>query len=660
MDHDLIYAKTTSGEAAMLQRTRTMQRNVRMVLILVDSQSSVADLCLKTGNPQLTENALLELEKGGFIEPRGDVDSMWAEGAKVAQVVRAAASSHRKDLLARSVSAPSALAEPSASDAAVSADAAVKTSLSGDLSISETPLALAQAEPAAFPVCAEAETRTVAGAQSSHSKGAAASFVEHVKALFTKQNSNIDKAQRVSLGSSKPPPSSEGRHEGESNSRLAELRQTVAPSTLATGDEVVLLKPTRRAQAESMSWPTVVVLAIAGAFGLLFVAVLLFPFNNYLPELDAAISNACGRPAKVGAVRLNVYPRPTIVLGDVRIGADRDEIRIDEVRLQPAIGTLMAAKIIFREAIVSGVVLPVEVIAGLPRVFVALSSPSARFGVDHLGLEKLTITFSALSLSNMDGDAGLSADGLLESLRLSSADRRLSLVATPVGQGLDIVLEGYAWRPVSGSAFLLDSVNLNAFADNGVLTIKNMALRIFDGVIEGGAVLRANQPLSIDGDLSFKRVNATRLGEAIGLGQQFSGETSGKMRFSTKGDAWASVFSAVNAEGDFAMQRGSIRGIDLVEAARSVSRNPVQGGATPFENLSGTIKLTPTRYQFSALVLNSGLMQSTGFFDVSSELMVSGTMELKIRGTANQTRVPISIGGPLKSPVVQVGRGGSL
>ena len=141
MDHDLIYAKTTSGEAAMLQRTRTMQRNVRMVLILVDSQSSVADLCLKTGNPQLTENALLELEKGGFIEPRGDVDSLWAEGAKVAQVVRAAASSHRKDLLARSVSAPSALAEPSKSDAAVSADAVVKTSLSGDLSRSELSLA---------------------------------------------------------------------------------------------------------------------------------------------------------------------------------------------------------------------------------------------------------------------------------------------------------------------------------------------------------------------------------------------------------------------------------------------------------------------------------------------------------------------------------------
>ena len=644
----------------MLQRTRTMQRNVRMVLILVDSQSSVADLCLKTGNPQLTENALLELEKGGFIEPRGEVDSMWAEGAKVAQVVRAAASSHRKDLLARSVSAPSALAEPSKSDAAVSADSVVKTSLSGDLPISETPLALAQAEPAPLPVCAEAETRTVDGAQSSQLKGAAASFFDYVKAFFAKESSDLDKVQRVSVGRLKLFPSSEVRHEAESNNQLAERRQSVVASALATGDEAVFLKPARHRRTESMGWPTIVVLAIAGVLGVLFVAVLLFPFNNYLPELDAAISDASGRPAKVGAVRLNVYPQPTIVLGDVRIGADSDEIRIDEVRLQPAIGTLMAAKIVFREATISGVVLPVEVVAGLPRVFVALSSPFARFGVDHLGLERLTMTFSALSLSNMEGEVRLSVEGLLESFRLNSADRRLSLVATPMAEGLDVVLEGYGWRPVPNSAFLFDSVNLNAIAHNGVLTIKDMALRIFDGVIEGEAVLRANQQLSIAGDLSFQRVNATRLGEAIGLGQQFSGESSGKLRFSTKGDAWASIFSAVNAEGDFAVQRGSIRGIDLAEAARSVSRNPVQGGATPFENLSGTIKLTPTRYQFSGLVLNSGLMQSTGFLDVSSELMVSGTMELKIRGTANQSRVPISISGPLKSPAVQIGRGGSL
>ena len=57
-----------------------IQRNVRMVLILVDGQSTVGDLCRKTGNPQLTENALAELEKGGFITAKVEQhDSLWQE-----------------------------------------------------------------------------------------------------------------------------------------------------------------------------------------------------------------------------------------------------------------------------------------------------------------------------------------------------------------------------------------------------------------------------------------------------------------------------------------------------------------------------------------------------------------------------------------------------
>ena len=636
----------------MLQRTRVMQRNVRMVLILVDSQSTVADLCLKTGNPQLTESALFELERGGFIVPRVESDSMWAEGTKVAQEVRAAANSHRRIQIARAAS--KALNEPLVSDAAISVPAVIKTAESSDLSISRTSLVFAQSGGGASPVCAEVAMGGFSEAQSQRPGESAPSFIERVKWYLTKQNSNIDKTEAIFVESLRPLPPSEDRRDGESKIPSAERVKAAAFCPIQKTDE---FKPIRRGQAESIGWPAIVVLGIAGALAVVFVSVLLFPYDSYLPEFEVAISNACGRPAKVGSLHLSVYPQPSILLGDVRIGAEQDKIRINEIRLQPAIGTLMAAKKIFRKAVVSGVLLPVEMIAGLPGVFSALSNPLSRFGVDHLSLEKAEISFSGLGFSNMDGEARLSVDGQLQSLRLRSADRSLSLVATPLAHGVDVVLEGYGWRPVPGSHFVFDSVNLNTAFDNGTLTIKSMALRIFDGLIEGQAVLRAGQTLSIVGELSFKRVNATRFGDAIGLGQQFSGEIAGKMRFSTMAESWASIFSAIDGDGEFSMQRGSIGGIDLAEAARSVSKKPIQGGATQFENLSGAIKLAPSRYQFSGLVLNSGLMQSTGHLDVSRELTVNGKMELKMRGTANQTRVPISISGPLKLPVVEASRG---
>jgi hypothetical protein len=654
MDHDLIYAKTASGEAAMLQRTRVMQRNVRMVLILVDSQSSVADLCLKTGNPALTENALIELEKGGYIEPRAGGGSIWVESTKVAQEAHAAASGQRSAEFSPLVTAQPAV--QSVPWAALSVDGVVKTSSPSD--DSETPLMLAQPGLGAISVGVEAETGGAARVQSSNSNAAAASFVERIQAYFTRERFCIGKARSVFADSRGEFPLNQERREAPSEDQLLENRRFPVPGIISQTGEALVRQPNRRALARSMGWPTVIVLAIAGTLFVLLVAV--FPFDNYLSELEAAISNASGRPVKVGSLHLNVYPHPSVVLGDVRIGVDKEEIRIDEIRLQPAIGTLMAEKTVFRQVTVSGVSLPVEVIAGLPAVLAALSNPSARFGAEHIGLEKVAITFSALGFSNLDGEARLSADGLLKSLSLSSVDHRLRLVVVPQTPGLDVVLEGgEGWRPVPGSVFFFDSANLNAFIDDGVLTIKDMVLRIFDGVVEGRAVLRANQTLNISGELSFKRISAARLGEAIGFGQQFSGETSGKIRFSTKGDTWESIFSAINAEGDFVMRRGSIGGIDLAEAARNAFRTPIQGGGTPFENLSGTVKLTPAGCQFSGLVLTSGLMQSTGALHVSNELIASGIMELKIRGTANQTRVPISISGPLKLPTVEAGRSGT-
>jgi hypothetical protein len=67
MDRSVIYAKTPVGDEAVRQRTRVVQRNLRMVLLQVDGSLSVDELIAKIGNQRLVESALKELEEGGFI-----------------------------------------------------------------------------------------------------------------------------------------------------------------------------------------------------------------------------------------------------------------------------------------------------------------------------------------------------------------------------------------------------------------------------------------------------------------------------------------------------------------------------------------------------------------------------------------------------------------
>ncbi|UCV24871.1 AsmA-like C-terminal region-containing protein [Ferribacterium limneticum] len=85
MDSNLIYAKTPTGDEAVRQSTRVVQRNLRMVLVQVDGKMSVEELSAKIGNPRLVQSALRELEDGGFIAPTMDAVSVWQEGMKTAK-----------------------------------------------------------------------------------------------------------------------------------------------------------------------------------------------------------------------------------------------------------------------------------------------------------------------------------------------------------------------------------------------------------------------------------------------------------------------------------------------------------------------------------------------------------------------------------------------
>lgn len=67
MDPEIIYAKTPVGDEAVRERTRVVQRNLRMVLLQVNGSLSVRELIAKIGNQQLVESALRDLEAGGFI-----------------------------------------------------------------------------------------------------------------------------------------------------------------------------------------------------------------------------------------------------------------------------------------------------------------------------------------------------------------------------------------------------------------------------------------------------------------------------------------------------------------------------------------------------------------------------------------------------------------
>ena len=70
MSDERIYFKTAAGEAAVRERTRLVQRNLRTVLILVDGLADVGTLKAKAGDAVMVDAAIIELEAMGLIHIR--------------------------------------------------------------------------------------------------------------------------------------------------------------------------------------------------------------------------------------------------------------------------------------------------------------------------------------------------------------------------------------------------------------------------------------------------------------------------------------------------------------------------------------------------------------------------------------------------------------
>jgi hypothetical protein len=67
MEQKTIYVRTPSGEEAVAQRTRIVQRNLRNVLDLVDGKRTVEEIIRKFGDATIAEAALADLERSGFV-----------------------------------------------------------------------------------------------------------------------------------------------------------------------------------------------------------------------------------------------------------------------------------------------------------------------------------------------------------------------------------------------------------------------------------------------------------------------------------------------------------------------------------------------------------------------------------------------------------------
>jgi len=625
MDANLVYRKTAEGEEAVRQRTRVVQRNTRMVLILVDGKSTVGDLCEKTGNAQLVENALADLERDGLVALQIEQDSLWEQGRKTAEEIKKAA----VERLSKDSVKPTAAGE-------VDAPGAVPASLPPV--VSPIPPSISPVPPSAV-----AEPFSIGPASISPQSSYPAFGGEAPNSAFANP--------------SLPPPDSEPPQ--PVSAPAADDRAAAGGGfggffKRSRDDDSI--KPIRTGPRRYVSRPLALAALAGGATLLLLLIFLLYPYDRHRPQLEAAIGGIVGQPVKIAAISASLLPHPSIKLDAVTTG-DEGHARAGHIRLIPEIWSLFGAHPAFSRVEVEAGVVDGPMLARLPEALSTMRRHDGDIKVGTLTFSRLRLSVLGLDLAGLQGEFELADAASDGGFAFTSADRAFRLVLKGSGSGGVVGdFEGYGWQPVVDSAYRFDSIQGKLRWDGRQLTVSSLDARIFDAAIAGGLLFERNGQPTLSGDLGFKHMTLPRLAAALGYGVRFDGELSGTLKFTAAATSWDDVLQKATGEGEFAVQRAVAGGFDFVESIRRAGKGPVAGGTTRFEQLNGRLALSPTAMRLYDLTASSGLLRVAGETEVARGGNLTGRFDVEMRGSAASVRRQVTLGGSLKSPELKSAR----
>ena len=567
MDQNLIYAKTPTGDEAVRQSTRVVQRNLRMVLVQVDGKMSVAELAAKVGNATLVEGALQELEQGGYIAPVLEAASVWEESKKAAQQVTATSPASQFSTFG-------------------------PKSLQSDFSTTRN------------------------------------RDVPNVFSTFGKPIPDTDEVER------------------EAKPGLKERLGNAFEKMESRGDKEERMPFQFRPAL--LLWGLLLIMVVGGG------SIVLYPYDSYEPELEAALGRALRAPVKVGSVSLGLQPKPGLYLRNVGIG-EGQESRIEEIRLPSPFALFGAGRKTLNGLELNGIHLSADRVAALAAGNGESPRTDVGFIIGQVTLKQMTVAARDIALPKLGGEAYFKPTGGLDRLAVQSEDRTLRIDAQPTAMGVALTIEGLAWKPLADRPFVFESMQAKALLQKGKLVVQDIDTTFMGGVLRGSWLLDWNSGLVMAGDASLVRLSMRQVLDGFGVPLKLEGELAGGLRLRSSGVDWRGLWNNVEASLDADISRGTLQGIDLGEAARRPGQ-AVRNGSTKFDSLKGVLRLNAKLLTGSEVLLSAGLLTADGAFVASRAGGVEGNFVVNIRSSVSSLRTPVRIGGQLPALTAEAGR----
>lgn len=306
MDQQTVYLRTPNGDAAITQRTRIVQRNLRNVLDLVDGKRTVADIIRKFGDAAIAEAALADLERSGFVETQ-----------------------HAREL--RESGPPTIDPQRQAEDATGAKIERLRKETLGALDDEDITIM----DPLDFPEAGIAGTTSPDGSW-----------------LPGSAPGGEDELADLAAAAPGPLPG----------------KPVFAEDGASVGGQAGAGKAAAERARPRRNWVRLAAYTAVASLLLAAAVVWFFPFDYYLPRIELRVRSSIGEPVRFGTMHFTLTPGPGLEIEHVRVGEDA-AMRIGKIFVAPEFGSLLSDSKILSEVVLDHVEVDAAALPRIPGWF---------------------------------------------------------------------------------------------------------------------------------------------------------------------------------------------------------------------------------------------------------------------------------------------------
>ncbi len=369
-------------------------------------------------------------------------------------------------------------------------------------------------------------------------------------------------------------------------------------------------------------------LAVLAAAGLVY---LQFFMPLDIAHYERLASTQLGQPVKIKSGNISLLPSPAIRLENVTVGANGN-VKIAVARANPDFASALGGQPQLKSIDLEGVTLDA---AGLGGVLFGRGKSTA-LGLESVRATGVKIAVPGVTLPEFEATGTLTPDGNLLKIAVSNPNRTIQAEIQPQSGKALVELSVAKPNALFGLPFDVETLAAKGVATANEFTASEFDAKLLDGVARGKGILRWPGALAFDGSFELRQVDAKRITAIL------VGRLQGSGSLAAQGESLEKLGAAARVDGNFAVSKGQITGVDL---SRTLQSGKSVGGTTPFNELTAQAQLDRGQLALRGVKMDAGALSANGSVDVDGGRSIAGRFAADLKTPGGVVRATLQVSG---------------